>query len=520
MLTFVSEALKLHLGCGRRRLDGYINVDRYDLAAADICADCIALPLPDCSVELIESHHLIEHYPYAQIFPLLIEWHRALRMGGRLVIETPDFAQVMRLFIEDQAGLAWSAWQGILYGSQEHPGQFHRSPQVFERLRWQLERVGFGEVVRLPATPSLPGGPYYENMRIEARKVRPRFQPPPASQRLADAIAACNRPPIVTSPYLASEARDFASTEGFKVAFLRFEALPDGWHWVDVMARSATSQHLQLWQGIKTPALYARADQVVMPELLTDLQPQQKMALANVIVQAGRTSAARQSVSGIGSAIINVDDGKHIDLPVESARIVAPGLTAVKRYLSELQGYLLARNLAHGKKVLILGSGTGYGAKLVAQTAYEVVAVEFERSLTAFAARCFSTSNIEWFHSPDLLSSLTDRKFDLLVVHNLLEHLAASERAALWTQAQGILEAGGVVLVSARNLFYHSGRFSPHPVSGLSLEDLMNLLAGDGLKVSFAGQRAIADGSAIPTECLLSSENRLDDDWLFALVQV
>ena len=54
-----------------------------------LCASGEAIPLPDASVDLIASEHLLEHVQ--DIEGLLRESHRLLKPGGRFIFTTPNF---------------------------------------------------------------------------------------------------------------------------------------------------------------------------------------------------------------------------------------------------------------------------------------------------------------------------------------------------------------------------------------------------------------------------------------------
>jgi predicted SAM-dependent methyltransferase len=95
---FTSQPLRLHLGCGRKTLHDWVNVDlsgdRVDLAWN------LARPLPfrDGSAEAIFHEHVLEHLSLEQSLKLLEECHRLLRPGGILRIVVPDAGGLARSY--------------------------------------------------------------------------------------------------------------------------------------------------------------------------------------------------------------------------------------------------------------------------------------------------------------------------------------------------------------------------------------------------------------------------------------
>ncbi|MGZ3647831.1 MAG: methyltransferase domain-containing protein, partial [Syntrophales bacterium] len=59
----IVQSLNLHLGCGQRRLDGFLNIDIIPSPAVDLLCDSRRLPLPAGTVSRIETYHMIEHLP-------------------------------------------------------------------------------------------------------------------------------------------------------------------------------------------------------------------------------------------------------------------------------------------------------------------------------------------------------------------------------------------------------------------------------------------------------------------------
>lgn len=82
--------MRLNLGCGNRRLAGFVGVDRYVCDGADVLADLSkTLPFRDSSADEILLDNVIEHI--ADIPELMAELVRVGRHGARIVMLTPHF---------------------------------------------------------------------------------------------------------------------------------------------------------------------------------------------------------------------------------------------------------------------------------------------------------------------------------------------------------------------------------------------------------------------------------------------
>lgn len=84
--------LKINLGCGLERIDGYTNIDEDRLVNPDYVINLddmnIKLPFEDNSVEAIHAHHILEHIGEGFI-PLMKELYRVSEHGCILDIEVP-----------------------------------------------------------------------------------------------------------------------------------------------------------------------------------------------------------------------------------------------------------------------------------------------------------------------------------------------------------------------------------------------------------------------------------------------
>lgn len=86
----MASPLRLNLGSGSKRIEGYINVDRMAIEDVDVVHDLDALPLPfeDESVDEVLCQDILEHVEY---IPLLKDIHRILKQGGVLRVRVPHY---------------------------------------------------------------------------------------------------------------------------------------------------------------------------------------------------------------------------------------------------------------------------------------------------------------------------------------------------------------------------------------------------------------------------------------------
>ncbi len=132
------EKLKLHLGCGGRYFAGYKNIDIRKTRTTDLVCDIKKLPYPNNSVKLIETYHTIEHLPKHDLPKALKEWERILISGGKLIIECPNFDEVVREYLEGNE-------QRInnIFGLQRFRGDIHLFGYNFDSLKKLLEEANF-----------------------------------------------------------------------------------------------------------------------------------------------------------------------------------------------------------------------------------------------------------------------------------------------------------------------------------------------------------------------------------------
>tara|TARA_B100000945_G_scaffold251610_1_gene208409 strand:+ start:1742 stop:2287 length:546 start_codon:yes stop_codon:yes gene_type:complete len=139
--------VKLHLGCGKRYLEGYIHVDIAKFEHIDY-----QLPIDDLStfnsntVEEIYASHVLEYFDRNDVVNVLNEWKRVLKPSGILRLAVPNFPKLVEVY---QSSKDLSSILGPLYGKWDIGNQefiYHKTVYDENSLNKVLEEVGFKNI--------------------------------------------------------------------------------------------------------------------------------------------------------------------------------------------------------------------------------------------------------------------------------------------------------------------------------------------------------------------------------------
>jgi len=139
--------MKLHLGCGKRYIKGFVHIDLRKMDHIDYCSPVENLDfLDDESVELIYASHVLEHFGRHEYRDVLREWYRVLKPRGILRVAVPNFDAVVQFYTEKSDDM--NLILGQLVGGQKG-GEFDYHNMVFSRksLTESLLDVGFSKVL-------------------------------------------------------------------------------------------------------------------------------------------------------------------------------------------------------------------------------------------------------------------------------------------------------------------------------------------------------------------------------------
>ena len=166
----------LHLGCGPRRVPGFLNVD---VAESELDVDLATgiLPFPDATFASAVCQHVVEHLDLrTELLPLLRDVHRVLKPDAEFWVSCPDMKTACRFYVDGKIQRLVddriARWPGYSLGGVPpqhflndlfHQHGEHQNLLDVELLTWTLQQAGFVDVQqkaevdllgRFPAFPS------------------------------------------------------------------------------------------------------------------------------------------------------------------------------------------------------------------------------------------------------------------------------------------------------------------------------------------------------------------------------
>ena len=157
-----SNCVRLNLGCGDKILPGYINIDTVSSRAGkqpDVNADIRDLrKIKSFIADEILAVHVIEHFYFWEVVPLLKSWRRLLKPGGKLILECPNLLYACQMIVENpamrsQADKAGQMSMWPFYGdpSWKDPLMCHKWAYTPESLMAVLDEAGYQQAKQEPA---------------------------------------------------------------------------------------------------------------------------------------------------------------------------------------------------------------------------------------------------------------------------------------------------------------------------------------------------------------------------------
>jgi hypothetical protein len=123
----------LHVGAGKARLEGWINIDLQPLPGVDVVAD-VTEGLQFSDAQAVFAEHFLEHLAIDDAVGFLLEAHRVMAPGAWLRLSTPNLDWV------------WSTHYGLHLGEEEKRAAALALNRAFHgwrhRFLWNREMLG------------------------------------------------------------------------------------------------------------------------------------------------------------------------------------------------------------------------------------------------------------------------------------------------------------------------------------------------------------------------------------------
>lgn len=331
-----TTGLKLHLGCGPDKREGWVNVDVNEQFAPDLVADAHSLPtLPDGSCAAIEACHLFEHLTPTQAKAALTEWRRLLAPGGELLLELPDLDRCIALIGTEMNG--YDLGMISLFGyppevDAEGAPQLHKWGWTPTTLRAAMLAAGFDDVEEVAITQThRPAARFDRDMRLVARVARPAAAPAPSAPAptpaASDATDSGEQPAQMTKVLAWPRYDDEAEMERFFHVFARvLEGREDVMLFLRVDPERDPSQAEVIGALERAHTKTLGEEALVNVQLLegpiTDAEWREMGPLLACRIRTGDESAPRDAARQVPAPVVN--DAASLHALLTDARCGAP----------------------------------------------------------------------------------------------------------------------------------------------------------------------------------------------------
>lgn len=163
------KELKLNIGCGNNKLDGYVNIDTSKECNPDICMNIAkrALPYANHTVTEILCFHCIEHIQKFMHRFVLMEFQRVLKHDCKLYVSYPNFWECAKNWKNNRDGQK-RFWEATLYGRQLYKEDYHVCAMDPDELTLLLYECGFDRAIT-----TAESGEYYNNLTVAVKSRKP-----------------------------------------------------------------------------------------------------------------------------------------------------------------------------------------------------------------------------------------------------------------------------------------------------------------------------------------------------------
>jgi predicted SAM-dependent methyltransferase len=140
----MQDNLKINLGGGEERIEGFLNIDIVELPTVDIVADITkGLPLPDNSVIEIRADYVLEHLPNTA--KIMEELYRVCKPGAKLKIKVPYFKSTAAF--KDPTHVSFFTERTFEYFDRAFI-EAHKLPEYKKNFNFKLKKLTYNYYTR------------------------------------------------------------------------------------------------------------------------------------------------------------------------------------------------------------------------------------------------------------------------------------------------------------------------------------------------------------------------------------
>ena len=178
-----------------------------------------------------------------------------------------------------------------------------------------------------------------------------------------------------------------------------------------------------------------------------------------------------------------------------------------ERYIAGLGGeiefehyhrYLFAVQFCHGRDVLDIASGEGYGSMLLSGIARSVIGIDIDPATVAHANKAYGRDNLKFSEGACSKIPLADKSVDVVVSFETIEHI--EEHDAFLGEVRRVLRPSGCVVISTpdRDVYGKPEEPNPFHVRELAKAEFHDLLTRYFPNIEVGSQKTLAGSLILP----------------------
>ena len=129
-----------------------------------------------------------------------------------------------------------------------------------------------------------------------------------------------------------------------------------------------------------------------------------------------------------------------------------PEETDARFFAQHLSAYTFTRQFVHGKRVLEIGFGDGFGLNYLADAAQEATGIDLAPGNIPRAQAKYPRANLRFLHMEGTKLDFADGAFDVVGSFQVIEHIPEPQLANYLTEIRRVLAPDGLCCLSTLNL--------------------------------------------------------------------